>query len=434
MNLGIKTLNFKNMISKIVTKLAFIFLFLFAFQMVGQEKKFSGDPDSSFKTARDLAFNKQRKQAQDTLVFILTKYPDYHDIREFLGTTYSWDEEYKKAGKEFAYILDKDSKRKSTWIASIKNDLWANTPFIALDKSNDALKFFPNDPEILYLKANAYEKAKNPLEAMSTIQLVLDKNPDNQEAKDFKINLNKSLSQNTIGINSSVDIYSDTFDPMQYYTLRYGRQTKYGSIIAKVNLNRRFGENGAQYEVDLYPKITKGLYAYVNFGMANSFLFPDMRYGAELYKSLPKSFEISLGFRTLKYDTSTTNIYTGSVGWYTGNNYWSFRTYLTPGDTGTSKSGNLIFRKYRSDADNYLELSAGMGYSPENNQNNNIGNFTQIIDLKSQKINTGYYFSSANKRNNWGTQFGVTHQEKSFDQGSYFWIYTLAVLWELKFK
>ena len=60
------------MIPKIVTKLTFIFLFSLAFQMVGQEKKYSGDPDSSFKTARDLAFNKQRKQAQDTLLFILS--------------------------------------------------------------------------------------------------------------------------------------------------------------------------------------------------------------------------------------------------------------------------------------------------------------------------------------------------------------------------
>ena len=120
------------MISKIVTKLTFTLLFLYAFQMSGQEKKFNGDPDNAFKTARDLAFNKQRKQAQDTLLFILTKYTEYHDIREFLGTTYSWDEDYKKAKKEFAYILDKDAKRKSTWIADIKNELWSNTPFIAL--------------------------------------------------------------------------------------------------------------------------------------------------------------------------------------------------------------------------------------------------------------------------------------------------------------
>lgn len=422
------------MISKIVIAFSFILTFFSVNTLFGQEKKFNGDPDKAFEIARNLAFNLHRKQAQDSLVYILGSYPDYHDIREFLATTYSWDEEYKKSRKEFDYILDKDSKRKTTWIAAIKNELWANMPFIALEKSNEALKIFPNDSEILYWKASAYEKTQNPLEALSTIQLVLKHNPDNQEAKEYKINLNKTLSQNIIGINTSIDIYSSSFNPMQYYTLRYGRQTKYGSVLAKVNVNRRFDENGAQYEVDLYPKITKGLYAYVNFGLANSFLFPDLRYGAELYKSLPKSFEISLGFRTLKYETSTTNIFTGAVGWYNGNNYWSFRPYLTPGDTGTSKSGNLIFRRYRNDANNYLELAVGMGYSPENNQNNISGNLASIVALKSRKINTAYYFSSSNQRNNWGTQFGITHQEKSFDQGKYFWIYTLALSWELKFK
>jgi hypothetical protein len=41
-------------------------------------------------------------------------------------------------------------------------------------------------------------------------------------------------------------------------------------------------------------------------------LFPDLRYGAELYKSLPHSLELSAGFRTLKYST-TTNIYTEAL-------------------------------------------------------------------------------------------------------------------------
>lgn len=421
------------MISKIIIKLTFILAFLGVFQMFGQEKNFNGDPDIAFETARKLAFNQQRKQAQDTLLFILTKYPDYHDIRSFLATTYSWDGEYKKARKEFSYILDKDSKRKETWIAAIKNELWANMPFVALEMSNEALKKFPNDAEILYLKASAQENTNNPLEALSTIQLVLNQNPDNQKAKEYKINLNKILRQNTIGINSSVDLYSETYDPMQYYTFKYGRQTKYGSIIAKVNFNRRFNENGAQYEVDLYPKISKGFYAYLNLGLSNSFLFPDVRYGAELYKSLPKSFEVSLGFRTLKYSTTTT-IYTGSVGWYNGNSYWSLRPYLTPGDSGTSKSGTLTYRKYKSDAENYLGFTFGMGFSPENNQNNVSGNVATFVDLKSQKLNVLYYFSSSNKQNNWGTQFGVTHQEMSFDQGSFFWIYSLTLSWELKFK
>lgn len=419
--------------SKISYKWILIFAFLSIFQSFGQQKVFDGDPDAAFEKARELAFNNQRKQAQDTLLLILTKYPDYHDIRSFLASTYSWDGDYKKAKTEFSYILEKDPQRKTDWIAAINNELWADTPFSALEMADKALKYFPADPEILYLKASAQENANNPSAALSTLNLILDKYPDDQKAIDYKEKLTNTLSYNAIGIKSSVDFYSETFDPMQYYALNYSRQTKYGSIIAKLNFSRRFNDNGAQFEVDMYPKITKGLYAYVNIGFSNSYLYPDVRYGAELYKSLPKSFEASLGFRALKYST-TTNIYTGSVGWYTGNSYWSFRPYLTPGDSGTSKSGTLNYRKYRSDADNYFSVSVGMGFSPEIDRFQFEGNEDAIIDLQSQKFNVGYYFTSSNKQNAWGTQFGVTHQEISFDPGNYFWIFSIGLNWELKFR
>ena len=101
----------------------FLLLFFFNFQMQGQQKVYNGNPDTSFETARNLAFNQQRKQAQDTLLNILTIYPDYYEIRSFLATTYSWDGDYKKARKVFATILEKDSKNKETWIAAIKNEL-----------------------------------------------------------------------------------------------------------------------------------------------------------------------------------------------------------------------------------------------------------------------------------------------------------------------
>ncbi|HEY9168964.1 MAG TPA: YaiO family outer membrane beta-barrel protein [Lutibacter sp.] len=421
------------MILKIIVKHSYIFIFFLVFQSFGQQKVFEGNPDTAFEKARELAFNNQRKQAQDSLLFILTKYPNYHDIRSFLASTYSWDGDYKKAKTEFSYILGKDPQRKTDWIAAINNELWADTPFSALDLAENALKYFPKDGEILYLKASAQENSNNPEEALSTMQLVLDQNPNDQKAIDYNKKLTNALSYNSIGINASVDFYSETFDPMQYYSLNYSRQTKYGSIIGKMNFSRRFNDNGAQFEVDLYPKITKGLYAYLNIGFSNSYLYPDVRYGAELYKSLPKGFEASLGFRALKYST-TTNIYTGSIGWYTGNSYWSFRPYLTPGDSGTSKSGTLNYRKYRSDADNYFSVSVGMGFSPEIDRFNFEGHEDAIIELQSQKFNVGYYFTSSNKQNAWGTQLGVTHQEISFNPGNYFWIYSIGLNWKLKFR
>ncbi|MDD5151906.1 MAG: YaiO family outer membrane beta-barrel protein [Flavobacterium sp.] len=421
------------MISKTVIKLSIILTFLCFFLSFGQEKKFAGNPDTAFENARNLAFNQQRKQAQDTLVLVLTKYPDYHDIREFLATTYSWDGEYKKARKEFDYILEKDANRKSTWIAAIKNELWANAPYAALEMTTESLKKFPEEAEILYLKANAQEKTENSIEAYNTIQTVLDKNPEDQKAIEYKKSLNERLRKNSIQFKSSIDLYSEKFSPMFYNSITYSRKTKYGSILGRVNFDRRFNQNGTQYEVDLYPKISKGFYAYLNFGLSNSFLFPDIRYGVELYKSLPNSFEASLGFRGLEYNT-TTIIYTGSVGWYKGNNYWSFRPYITPSNSRVSSSGIVTYRKYRSDADNYLGLSFGMGFSPEDNYFNTEINAIQTITLNSQKFKVDYYFSSTNKRNAWGTQFGITHQEKSFNPGSYLWFYSLSVSWDLKFK
>ncbi|WP_438976694.1 tetratricopeptide repeat protein [Polaribacter sp.] len=77
-------------------------------------------------------FNDKRKQAQDSLKLILTKYPNYLDIRVFLASIYSWDGNYNSARKEFEYILKKDENRKTDWIAYIKNEQYAEKYYKAL--------------------------------------------------------------------------------------------------------------------------------------------------------------------------------------------------------------------------------------------------------------------------------------------------------------
>lgn len=414
-------------------KYIIILVILICASSFSQQSTFKGDPDEAFEVARELAFNKQRKQAQDTLLLILTKYPTYNDVRSFLATTYSWDGAYKKAKEQFDIVLKNDPDRLDTWEATIKNELYREAPFSALKESKLGLTHFPENDKLLYLKASAEEALNKPEEALVTIERLLKSHPDNEKAKSYKTTLLNTLRHNVIGIRNSLELYSDTFDPMQYYFLKYVRITKYGTIHAKINLSRRFASNGAQYEIDAYPRIMDGMYAYVNFGVSNSFLFPDIRYGAEVYKSLPKSFEASLGFRSLKY-SETTNIYTGSVGWYTGNNYWSFRSYVTPGDSGNSMSGTLTFRKYKSNAENFFSIEAGMGFSPEIYLFEFEGNENTVVNLDSQKVNLGYFFTTNENKNAWGIRAGLVHQEISFDPGNYFWIFDVGLSWELKFR
>ncbi|OIQ30049.1 MAG: hypothetical protein BM564_04595 [Bacteroidetes bacterium MedPE-SWsnd-G2] len=418
----------------------FLKLTLFGFLMVGiafstnaQDSAYNGNPDTSFEVARQLAFNSEREKAQDTLLNILTKYPDYHDIRSFLASTYSWDGAYDKAKKEFNYILKKQPKRHDAWVGIIKNELWSDSPYSALELAKKALEIYPENHELIYLKASAQDKMGRKEEALYTLKAVIDKGKADEKFAKYYSSLSVEMSKNKVGLKAAVDVYSDLYDPMQYYQLKYVRLTKFGGIHAKLNVSHRFSETGAQFEVDIYPRIAKGLYAYGNFGWSNSFLYPKLRYGVELYKSLPWSLEASLGMRGLKF-SSTTNIYTGAIGWYFGNNYLVFRTYVTPGDPGASKSGALSFRKYRADADNYFSVQAGMGFSPDNYTYDFDGVQNEIVELKSQKVNFGYYFSSKNNKNAWGINGGVMHQESSFEPGEYFWIYSMTLSWQLLFK
>ena len=414
-------------------KYILIILVLLNIQIFAQDKVFQGDPDRAFEVARNLAFNSQRKQAQDTLRFILTKYPDYHDIRSFLGTTYSWDGAYEKAKKELSYVLEKSPDRLDTWEAIIKNEMYKGAPFSAIEMTNKALTYFPDNESLLYLQASAEDAAGNKEKALLLLEKALDKYPDNVKISKYKESLLSNLRYNFLGIKSSVDLYSEVFDPMEYYLLKYVRQTKYGGIHLKYNFSRRFDSAGSQIEVDMYPRISPGFYAYMNIGYSTSYLYPDLRYGAELYKSLPKGFEVSLGFRALKY-VETTNIFTGSIGWYTGNSYLSLRSYVTPGEPSASMSGTLSYRKYRQDAYNYFSAEVGMGFSPDIYRFDFENNENEIVNLDSQKLNFGYYFSSKNNKNYWGFTTGVSHQEISFNPGSYFWIYSFSLSYDFNFK
>jgi YaiO family outer membrane protein len=415
-------------------KITIFLLFLFISPIFSQQKEFNGNPDTGFEQARKMAFNKQRKQAQELLISIIAKYPNYLDLRSFLANTYSWDGKYKMAREGFDFTLKKDPKRKLDWIAAIKNELYAELPYRANELVKKALSYFPADTEILYQKARSEEKLNRPKEALHTLDEIIGLDKENKNALSYKESLSNSLRFNSVGVSYSTILYNNNDRSESHYsTLKYSRQTKYGSITGKLNYSRRFDTDSYQYEVDMYPRIAEGLYAYVSGGFSNSDFFPKVRYGAELYKSLPYSLEASFGFRGLEFST-TTIIYTGSIAWYTGNSYWSIRTYITPGDDGSSKSGALTYRKYFSDADNYYSLVIGAGFSPEVERFPVNADQTVVFDLKSQKISGGYSFTSKNKKHAWSTSLGVYREEKSFSKGDYYLFYNLGISYSLRFR
>ena len=415
---------------KVFLKILFL-LTISIYGVIAQENNF--DPDSVFTQARKLAFDGKRNESIASLKNVIEKYPNYLDVRLFLSSVYGWEGKYKLAKNELEYLLSKEPKNKEFWVSYIKNEIYADQPSFAINLANEALNIFPDSPELIILKATAQKNNSEFQKAHLTLLAFLSEYPENKEVRQFDDKIKADLATNSVGIIYSTDAYSQIYDPMHYYSLQYGKITPKGSLIARYNLNQKFGKYGSQFEFDAYPSITEGLYAYLNLGYSGSSIFPSWRLGAQLYKSLPQAYEVSLGIRSLKFGEEFTNIFTGSVGKYFGSSFLFAVPYLIKSDQGWSKSSTFTYRKYRANADQFFAVSAGIGFSPEINRFGFDSAFEPVINLKSQKFDISNNFKFLNNRNFIGAGFSVVHQESVFDPGKYFWIYSFRLSSQVRF-
>ena len=324
------------------------------------------DVDDLFKIARNEAFNGSTEKARVYLKAILERKPNYNDVRTFLGRTYAWDGKRDEARNQLNQVLSQDPKNEEALVALIDVEYWDDNYTKSLELANHGLSFQGKSEDFLYRKARSEAKLKLEKEAAVTLQQLFVVNPSHKDGLGLQGTLKQGRIKNTLTINYARDSYSDVFDPATLVAYQYGRRTPIGSLLFRYNTAQRFDRKGKQFEVEMYPSIVKGVYGYVNYGHSETRLFPQNRLGLELYFKLPKSFEGSAGLRYLYFGGgSQVTLYTATLGKYIGNYWLSLRTFVTPGDAGTSNSYLLLARRYFKDAENYLGIVAGFGFSPD---------------------------------------------------------------------
>ena len=166
------------------------------------------------------------------------------------------------------------------------------------------------------------------------------------------------------GVEYNYVHFQDDLDPWRMITLSQGQRGAWGTIITRVNIATRFQSNGVQGEVDVYPRINDKVYAFVNIGYSGAAIFPKWRSGGELFASLPRAWEVSAGYRQLRFNGLPVTLLTGAVGKYIGNSWISARPYVRVRDDGVAASVGVTGRKYFADADNYIGARVSAGSSP----------------------------------------------------------------------
>ena len=334
--------------------------------LVAQE---SLDSDELFKLARTEAFDKSNYPKAIALSKkALESSPNYADIRIFLGRLYTWTDKPDSARLEFKKVLTLNPKNEDALSANFDVEYFNDVYPEALKIADAGLSYYPESEDFTVKKAKALNALERTREAYTVTSDYLKKNQQSKPLAELNQILKNDLRLHSVGVGYSYIYFDKRFtDPWQIASIYYGNSSKKFAYTLGINYANRFKANGTEIEGESYPRIMKGLYAYVGAaaGLSGQGLYPKYRIGVSLYKSLPKSFEAELGIRHLQFSSST-DVFVLGMGKYLGNNFYNIRSYFTPFEGTLSASVNLIVKFILNDNRNdFFGFNLGSGASPD---------------------------------------------------------------------
>ncbi len=340
-------------------------------------KKIAGDTSTSdglLAMARKAAFDdKNYAQAKQYLYHALQISPGYADIKIFLGRLNTWTDNKDSARYYFKEVLKTNPGYEDASAAYADLEYWNDNTKNALTITDSALLYHPASADLLVRKAKILSNLRRYTEANTIVLQALKIDRNNSIARSLAERIKELSTKNKIGLNYDYIYFDKQFsDPWHLASFDYTRRTGIGAITGRINYANRFKQEGVQYELEGYPRISKTFYSYINAGYSEKVgVFPQWRGGFSLYVNLPKSYEADLGFRYLKFSGSPTWIYTGYLGKYYKSWLFGARTYITPSklSNAVSTSYSVSARYYYGSTDDYFGVSAGYGISPDDRIN-----------------------------------------------------------------
>lgn len=330
--------------------------------VLGQNKMDELTVEELYEKARTAAFSDgDYDKAREYAYEALNRSSTYHGIRIFVARLYGWEGNYDKAREELHQVLEQDQENRRAYLVITDIEKWSKNFDKALQLVNRAINYHPEDEELLLKKASLLYSMEEYEMSEKIYKKILEQSSGNKKARDGLKSVQLKQMKYSATLSYRYDHFRDIFDPWKFTEFGLSRQTPYGSLIGRVQYAQRFGSSGTQFNLDAYPSISNGLYAYVSGGYSEGSIYPRYRFGLSLYKSLPGSFELEAGIRYLDFVASQTDIYTASLTKYLGSYLFTLRTYFVPGPQGNSKSFSGVARRYFGDANTYLSITGGFG-------------------------------------------------------------------------
>ncbi len=350
-----------------------------------------------FHLARQRAYDGETEKAREIAYNVLENNQDFHDARVLVGITLSWDGHYDSARVQLKHVLDAHTAHFDALNAIINLELWDGNYEEAVKYCNMGIDYHYETTRFLFMKARALRLACQLPLAIIAVEQVLDLYPGHREAQFllawYKMLYNRSILElfehNFLKMHSGM--HPELFRERSYFLAEYhgdfhdspyerrwhmgsagySHYTPYGPVTAKINFAQTYFDGRGltrypsfQYELETYPVFSPQYYAYASYAYSGGSNFPRHRGGFELFRNLPRGFETSLGFRYIYWDENFF-FYTGSIGLYHGNYWFSLRPYIFKENSGISHSVHLNVRRYMAKDGDFAGITIGRGAVPD---------------------------------------------------------------------
>ena len=283
-------------------------------------------------SARAANSSGQRPQALAMLQSHLSSTPRDVDARLVYGLMLSWDGRYDEARAEFQQVLLQTPDYRDARVALMNVEWWSGRTSEASDLATQILTRDPGDPQARLMRQRVDARTR-PWQVTTWY---------------------------------SLDSFDDGGDPWHEFELSVGRETSRGSFLVRGTNAARFGYTDQLVEVEAYPSLRAGTYAFVSVGAATRRdLFPEYRAAFDLYQSIGRGFEVSGGYRRLQFSTPV-SIYVATGTKYVGQWALMERVYFVPGDESDSWSFHTESRRYLGGSGtSYLAATYSHGFNRE---------------------------------------------------------------------
>ncbi len=370
--------------------------------------------------ARQFAYNEKTEKARALCYDLLSQNSDYHDARVLIGRTLAWDKKYDSSRVELTKVYQQMPSHYDCLNTLIDLERWSNNPSVSLQYARNGLKYYPNDEQFLYKKAEILNRMEETRKTVKTLNRLLSVNPSHEKGNALYRKLNPGVVKE-VGIAHYFNFFKKPWVKRWHImSLRGELNIENIPLIGRINYGKliRSGSpfsrsNNFQYRIDAYPHLTSSDYLFLNFAYSKAELFPKTQYAAEWFHNFIHGMEASAGFRRMGWENESPLLfYTASVGKYYRNYWFSFRAFVAPREGSVDQSYILSARRYLASNEDYLGMKLEYGSSPENIIF--LNTLPEVVNFRT----LGVRFTYQKNWNNWLIRLGIGYKNQEYKKNA----------------